>query len=149
MTAASVRSRSPALTSAITDLISSLRSTTSLFPLERAALDAALLRLCVLWRVGPAKPMRPVSGQRAGLSIRFSCTAHTHLRSTPSFTPTRARSIASRLGCSQTVQVLGNFAPVRPAAYAKAAGFVGMAVTIYPYLAPVIPLHIQDELARG
>src|SRR5829696_2800620 len=44
MTAASVRSRSPALTSAITDLISSLRSTTSLFPLERAALDAALLR---------------------------------------------------------------------------------------------------------
>src|SRR5215210_5515407 len=44
MTAASLRSSSPALTSAITVFISSLRSATSLLPLERAALEAYLWR---------------------------------------------------------------------------------------------------------
>src|SRR5215208_3085557 len=87
MTAASVRSRSPALTSAITDLISSLRSTTSLFPLERAALDAALLRRSACsgeW--AQQSPCDPLAGSVQGSPFalvarhRFICEAPPLLR---------------------------------------------------------------------
>src|SRR5215203_6229484 len=67
ITAASLRSRSPALTSEITVLISSLRVRTSALGLARAALDAALRRFSAFsgaW--AQQSPCDPLAGKVQG-----------------------------------------------------------------------------------
>src|SRR5215211_5730499 len=134
MTAASVRSRSPALTSAITDLISSLRSTTPLFPLERAALDAALLRRSACsgeWaQQSPCDPLAGnVQGSPFALVARHTLTCEAPLFYTP------------------PMIVVADALPLR--GIVRPLAVVGEAVSGCPHLALVVPLETTVRLVAG